>query len=88
MKRSVSWTALSDVANREPGRAHRSLPAALNGTYDATQLPLSLRQTSLHSKHLLTNFGWLTTIGSKKLNDSSLVLLGRIMHLERTHLTV
>jgi hypothetical protein len=46
---------------------------------------LSLHGDTQHA--LFHEFHWLTTLGTKELNDRSLALFGRILHMERRHFT-
>lgn len=66
---------------------HHSFPTDRKGTPNGIPAQPSLRhRTSICNIHSLANFSWITTFGTEELNDSSLVLFGRIL-LERRHLT-
>jgi hypothetical protein len=42
---------------------------------------LSLDDGMKVSEGFFMNFGWLTTLSTRKLNDNSLLLFGKILHL-------
>jgi hypothetical protein len=88
--RSQIITGLGSMGNGMPSSAlNTACPGTQWATWGQTLLcnTSMLGHASIHSMHSHMNFGWLT-LGTREMNDGSLVLYCHILHLERQHLTV